>query len=876
MPRPGLVARLQKGLQGPLTLISAPAGSGKTSLLSEWRAGPGYAYPAAWISLDADDNDPVNFFHYLTASLDPLYPGLLEKYLPVLQSSESIDPGGILSPLINDISQRPGDVLLAFDDYHVIENPALHWALTFLLERHPSNLHLVILTRSDPPFPVARLRARGQMLEIRAEHLRFSLDECTDFLRTVMELDLTGEQITALEQRTEGWIAGLQLAALSMQGRSDKAGFISSFSGNHQYVVDYLGEEVLNRQSNAARDFLLRTSILERLNGPLCDELTNRSDGQSMLEQFAQSNLFLIPLDDERCWYRYHHLFADLLANRLKSAFPDEIENLHQRAAGWFDEQLMFVEAIEHSFAARDYENVKHLLRKHFPKWMRAENTKRILRWFECLPEELLHADPWLCVAHAWMMWRQGQAQESKECLDFAQQALDEIKAGNRFPEHDPEYSGLQAEIFAFRGLIASQVENPQTAWDLAHQALNSAPEEANVVRAIAHMVVGVIHYQQGDLTSAHQAYSAALAAAKTAGETGTLVSIYQTMGSILLIQGHLHQAADVYRQALDYAESRGEALFPAYGMIRMRWADLYYQWNRLDEAEKLLRQGLERIEFVGNVVGMIYGRYLLGLIQSARGERAALEKTYLEMKEIESKAHSAYFLWQINTLCGLIGIRLGIPPDTDGEIAIPPITPDEEPGTNQFEGHILRIKRRLALNDAEGLGETLQLLRKIAERRGFIFWLIDILILEAITWQLQGGSQQAEACLERAMGLAEPEGILRPFVDGGEKVRELLKFGKIQANHSDLQRFAGQILDACEPGMEKPPEPSKSAPSPLSKREIELLDLIAAGRSNKEIAGELYISLGTVKRHTVNIFTKLDVKNRTEAVAKAREHGLL
>jgi LuxR family maltose regulon positive regulatory protein len=515
-------------------------------------------------------------------------------------------------------------------------------------------------------------------------------------------------------------------------------------------------------------------------------------------------------------------------------------------------------------------------MRQHFPHWMRVENTMRIYQWFESFPKEFLQAEPWLCVVHAWMIWRLGKAEETGRCLQVAQSALDGLHAANQFPYDDPEYTSLQAEIFAFQGLIASQTDDPQGAEALALKALASAPEDAPVVRAIAHMVLASIYRNRGELELALRACEAGLEEALLAGETGTIVSVYQNLGGILLIQANLSRAGEVYQQALEYAERKGQAHYPAYGLIRMRMADLYYQRNQLDEAEKWLTQGLERVNFASNWWGMIYGRYVLSLIQSARGQQQALQQTFRGIEEIVPKISGAYFAEHLNTLLILVRARLGLQPATVPRNMVLEITQDVEPDTAQFERLIMQVKAQCLLGDSENLAEVLAWLENIAIRRGYVFWLIEIFILEAITWQKQGKRQAACASLAKALDLAEPEAILRPFLDGGEPVKAILKAVEFKMANADHQSFISGLQTAFN--IELPPQivspPTHSGL--LSKREIELLCLIAAGRSNKEIAAELVISIGTVKRHTVNIFTKLDVKNRTEAVAKARELGLL
>ncbi len=518
--RPRLLARLQLGLQGPLTLICAPPGYGKTTLVSEWRTGLGASVPVAWISLDEQDNDSGLFLRYLLTALDGVFPGRFSLLLQQLQSADSIPPEVILTSVINDLQGEKQDFVLALDDYHLIQQPLVHTALSFLLEHLPPCMHILILTRSDPPLALARFRARGQLCEIRAEQLRFTDEESGHYFRQLMGLNLSSAQIDALEKRTEGWIAGLHLAAISMQGCKDVEEFIATFTGSHVYIMDYLVSEVLDCQPPAVRDFLLKTCILERLTAPLCNAVTGQMNGQEMLEYLAQANLFLIPLDDQRQWFRYHHLFADLLRSRQKQILGMETWlGMHQRAAAWFAEQHQSSEAIGHIYATGDFEQVAQLMRKSYPHWVQAENRSRVLAWFAGFPAEFLKRQPWLCVLYAWMLWRRGQVSQVKRCLDDAQAALNDPQIAPRLTAGDPEYENLPVEILAFRALIASQEDELDVAIDLAQHCLqmleDKSSNEASILRGIALTVLRVAFGEKGDFIQAVEACKQALAEAR-------------------------------------------------------------------------------------------------------------------------------------------------------------------------------------------------------------------------------------------------------------------------------------------------------------------------------------------------------------------------
>ncbi len=876
VPRPRLVERLQSGLGGPLTLISAPPGSGKTTLLGEWRAGPGAGAQVAWLSLDAADNDLARFFQYLCAALDAIQPGLGQQVQPLLAEPGAPPSEAILTLVLNMLSAGSQDFVLVMDDYHLIENTAIHQALAFLLEHQPPTMHLALLTRSDPPLPLARLRARAHLVEIRTADLRFTVDEVASFLNQVMGLDLTGDQVAALEKRTEGWIAGLQLAALSMQGRKEAEGFLAAFSGSHQYIVDYLGEELLNRQHEAVQAFLLQTSLLDRVTGDLCDAVTGRTDSQAMLQYLAQANLFLIPLDDERRWYRYHHLFADLLHKRLKTSCPEQIPELHRRAAAWFDRQGIANEAIEHALLAQDYAEARRLMRAHFPTWARPENMGRVMEWLAALPQDFLRSEPWLCVIYAWRVWSLGKLAETEKLLDVAQNALEALMASGNFPAGDLEYDGLAAEILGFRALVTTQKNDPEKVIEMAHQALALAPAQAYTVRAVAYGALQIIYREIGELDRSIEYCQRGLPDALAGGQTGTIGTTYHLLGGSLTIQGQLHQAADVYRAALTYAESKDELRAAAYSLIRMRLAYLHYQWNQLEQAEALTLQGLERADLGVNFWTMIYGRYMLCMIYFARGDHQGVQDRWQEMEAILPKAAGTYYFDELKRLLAFAHARLGLSGKFGAYQPIFTAAVDDNLTTAQFEELLFQAHHGLIFDQVDQSAQILNMLERIAYQRGHISWLAEIHGLQALIWGRKGNHQAALECLQKALNLAEPQELMRIFLDEGEPMRDLLHAASARVKDERLVRFVRRLL--ADFGAKLPSDAPAKQPliSPLSPRELELLSLVAAGRSNKEIAHELYISLGTVKRHTVNIFNKLDVKNRTEAVAKAREMGLL
>ena len=875
VPRPRLVEKLNRGIQGPLTLVSAPAGYGKTTLLAEWRSGPGSRTPIAWLSLDNEDNDPSRFLTYLATALGALKAGIGESALAILQSPQSPPPQVILTSLINNlVDALVTPYALVLDDYHVITSQSVHDAITFLLDHLPPQMHLVLLTRADPPLPLANLRARGQVMELRAADLRFTVEEATAFLNQAMGLVLSAEQVKALEQRTEGWVAALQLAALSMQGRDDTAAFISSFTGSHRYIVDYLAEEVLDRQPVAVREFLLKTSILDRLTGALCEAVTDGSGGQAMLKMLAQSNLFLIPLDDERRWFRYHHLFADLLRNRLRqSVSPEALADLHRRASEWFDNHKMLNEAIGHSFAAQEYEEARRLMRDYFPGWFLAENRAQVFQWLEKFPKDFLKAEPWLCLVYAWTVWSWGKMSEAETYLDFAQQALDRPEIASKLPVGDLEYDGLPAEILGFRALIANTKNDSRQAVELANQALALAPEKAHTIRGIAYNDLNAAYRSLGEMDKAIEACRLGLKEAQAGHETGTVVSSLQMLGVTLAIQGRLHEAAQVYREGMEFAQMKGQANFPAYGLIRIRQAELLYEWNRLGEAEDLLTLGLERCKFGGSLWGMIYGRCLLCRILFAREDLQGARRVLSEAEGILSKTAGAYYSEELNRKVALTKARLGLMEDAEMAELKEPGALGDNPTMVQVERALFHVSLQATLKKTEQLSEILSELERVTSQQGNRTWLIQALIPQAVIWQRKGHHARALTSLEKALSLAESERFVRVFLDEGEPMAELLRHAR---SHGIAPKYVAKLLAEFDKEIGKTPVQKQPLIEPLSERELEILRLVAAGKSNQHIADALIIATGTVKKHLNNIFGKLGVESRTQCIARAREINLL
>ncbi len=641
--RPHLVERLCSGLKGALTLLSAPAGYGKTTLLGEWRNGPGRNVPVAWYSIDSEDNDLARFLLYLTASLDTLQPGFAVEAKPLLNTLEIPNAEPVLILLVNQMGKMSQNFVLVLDDYHLIETPAIHQALAFLIDHMPPHMHLVILTRSDPAFPLSRLRASSQMTEIRAEHLRFSMDETALFFNQVMGLNLSNQNVAVLETLTEGWIASLQLAALSLQGRQDVNDFISDFTGSHYYVVDYLVEEVLSLQPETVRDFLIKISFLDRFSGSLCDAVLDRAQSDILLRQLEHGNLFIIPLDNERRWYRYHHLFADLLRSRLHQYPLQDQAQLHIQAAEWFEQNDLVDEALTHALAARDFERSIRLFCRNQLDIIYARNLSTLNRWLDAFPEDVVLANPWLCVAKAHVLWSIGQRDGIKPYVQASERCLASHLESGQISSTDYQYLMLLGDIITLKSLIAMNEGDLALAITLAQEAVSTTPETARS-RTFALGSLYVAYQLSGEIDNGIETCYKTMSAAKALDYPSMLASSTYSLADLLRIKGQLHRAEQVLQECLEYAELRGLTHVFYYGIIYIGLAETMYEWNALDQMESILDTGLSLCRQGGMNVFIPAGLYMRALIFHARGDYQGalgiLNQMEQECKEMDPRAY--------------------------------------------------------------------------------------------------------------------------------------------------------------------------------------------------------------------------------------------
>jgi LuxR family maltose regulon positive regulatory protein len=869
-------------------LVSAPAGFGKTTLLVEWlrerAGGEGYV---AWVSLDEGDNDPVRFLSYLVAALRKTGEEEFgEGVLAALRSPEPPRMEAVLGALINELADLPGEVAVVLDDYHVIDSENVHWIVTFLLERLPEDAHLVISARVDPPMPLARLRARGQMMELHAADLRFTPEEAAAFLNDTMGLDISAGDIAALEGVTEGWIAALQLAALSMRERKDISDFIRSFSGGHRDIFDFLAEEVLERQSEPVQTFLLETSILDSLSGPLCDAVTGRNDGQRMLERLERENLLIVPLDDERVWYRYHHLFADFLRSRLEREQPERVAPLNLRASEWYEENASVAEAVRHALSAGDHERAARLMEGGVGQtWYRGE-VMTLLGWLRELPKEAMLRRPLLLVWYAAALMLVGRFDGVESLLREAESAVGGAGEGQGeelrpvADEADPQH--VLATAAAVRSLHARLQGDPQGAIEHARRALALLPEDNLDPRPFAALCLAEAYRNADDLEAANSTFAETVELGLAAGHDYIALTAMGSLAHLRMAQGRLREAEETLRQALGFAAERGAELLPAVGRVRIAMGELLLERDDLEASERELTLGTELVERAGELEILARGQVALSRAKWARGDAEGALKLAHEAERLarESGAPQAITdaaLWKARLHLMRNELRAAASELERGSGV------DEVPRSIQDAKRISLARLLIAREDHDEALQMLNQLRETAEaadQRGSV---VEILTLQALVLRAKDEKNRAIDVMGRALALAEPEGYVRIFVDEVSPMAELLsevleaqQRGRLDSLSRVPARYLRKLLAALERDAPSASQPATEPPEVLSERELEVLQLISAGKSNRRIASELFVSLGTVKTHINNLYRKLDSHSRTQAVARARELKLL
>ncbi len=859
--RPRLIGRLDEGLHRKLTLICAPAGFGKTTLVGEWVAG--CERPAAWLSLDEGDNDPTRFLAYLVAALQTIENSIGEGVLDMFQSPQPPPIESVLTALLNDISAVPDNLVLVLDDYHVVDSKPVDDALTFLLEHLPPQMHLVIAIREDPQLPLARLRARAQLTELRAADLRFTPDEAAEFLGGVMGLNLSQKEISALENRTEGWIAGLQMAALSMQGRKDTAGFVQAFTGSHRFVLDYLVEEVLGRQSESVQTFLLLTSILDRMCGPLCDAvvLEPSISGQEILEYIEHANLFIVPLDEERHWYRYHHLFAELLRQRLhqsvesKGDEKSDVAELHIRASQWYEDNGLEIEAFRHAAAANDIERAERLIEgEGMPLHFRGA-VAPVLSWVESLPTTELDTRPSLWVIYASALLFVSQTAGVEQKLQAAEAALQDA-------EQNDKTRDLIGHIAAIRATLAVTQHQVETIITQSRRALEYLHPDNLPVRTATIWTLGHAYHLQGDRAAASRAYTEAISISESIGHFIINVMATIGLGSLQEADNQLNLAAQTYRRVLQLA---GDPLLPVACDAHLGLARISYEWNDLDAAEQHGQQGVQLARQIENTDRFVAGEVFLARLRLARGDVAGAAAILAETSQSVRQHDFVHRMPEVADAQVLTLLHQG------NLAAAADLAETYDLPISQARVHLAQGNTSKAL-------ATLGPLRQQAEAKSWEDERLKVMVLQAVALEAHNEKDEAVQLLGDALTLAEPEGYVRIFVDEGTPMAQLLSEAAAQGIMPD---YTGRLLAAFEAEEQKSEDeshlpPAQSLIEPLSHRELEVLRLIAQGLSNRQISERLFLALSTVKGHNRIIFGKLMVGSRTEAVARARELGLL
>jgi LuxR family maltose regulon positive regulatory protein len=917
--RPGLVqrSRLMERLQAILTcrlmLVSAPAGSGKTTLVSEWVAG--CKRPVAWLSLDEGDNAPTCFLAYLVAALQTVVPKIGERVLAILEATRSQPPPLelLLTTLLNELTTIPDNFVLVLDDYHVIDSKPTEGVLAFLLEHLPPQMHLVITTREDPHLPLARLRARGQLIELRAADLRFTPSEAAEFLNQVRGLNLSVEDTATLETRTEGWIAGLQLAALSLQGRSDAASFIRSFTGSHHFILDYLVEEVLQRQPEHVRNFLLQTAILDRLSGSLCDAVTGQEDGKGMLEALERSNLFVIPLDDQRQWYRYHHLFAEVLQAHLREAQPDRVSTLRRRASKWYEQNGLPSDAIRHALAAEYFEGAAGLIELAWPAVEDGSLSTKWLGWVKAVPDVLIRARPVLSVWYAYALLIGGEMEAAEARLTDAERWLEPADNMNERPK-DPsagmvvvdeeQFRSLPATIAIARAYHAQALGDVPGAVAYARRALDLTPETNHLRRGQATALLGLTYWASGDLEAANRTFAGYAMMLRKAGNILDAISTTFVLADIQMALGRLHEAESTLEQLLQFVVDRGEPVPRDAADLYRGLGELYRERGNLEVAGQYLLRSKE----LGGQAELLNWQCRLCITQALMTQTQGDLDGALDLFNEAERLYVRTPLPDVRPISALkarIWVTQGRLVEALAWARERSLSVDDEPSyLREFE-HITLARVLIAryrndpvdgsIHEAMGL---LERLLNAAEAGGRIGSIVEILMLQALAHEAQGNTPPALMSLERALTLAEPEGYVQLFVDEGVRIVELLTRTEAKDGILRIKECILKLLSASE--MHKDNYPSDSALSrtplgknrpsllakqsdsrqplvePLSEREMEVMRLLRTDLSGPEIARKCMVSLSTVRTHIQNIYAKLAVNNRRAAVRRAAELDLL
>jgi len=853
--RDRLLNRLDEGRNSKLILISAPAGFGKTTIMSTWIETS--ALPTVWLSLDPEDNDINRFLAHSINALGGISPQASQASLSMLNSTQSPALDSILTLLINELSSIQTDFFFFLDDYHLIENQQIHAFLENLIEHIPLKMHLVVSSRSDPPLPISRLRVRGQLTEVRQNDLRFSPDEAADFLKRTFHLNLTAEQIAVLDTRTEGWIAGLQLAALSMRGREDINTFIQAFSGSHRFVIDYLADEVYSQQPEDLRVFLCQTSILDRFTAPLCDVITGRKDSVAVLRKLEDANLFITPLDEQRIWFRYHHLFSDFLRARLDEQTK---AYLNKVACQWFIEEGLYSEAVKYALMTRDDDITVSAIAGAVPDAFNKGAFQSVLGWMDALAEDTVLNNPILATYKGFVLFLTGPHQEA---LPYADAAEKHISPDTPEPLYG-KFLSLKAHVALCEGRSDECIR-------YSYDALENLSEQDIFIRHLTLNILGQLLEMRSDVASAVDIYRQAYESGWRSGDyVGSLV-VFTNLVFSLNELGRRLEAVTLCEQAIADRKTHSKKGAPFLDAIYLPWSLLLYEANKLNLAMEYAQRAIDLLTAVNFPLGILWAEYILALIHKANGDLAPARDLILRGGQLTTQLGREQVQGQwftaLEAQIELEGGNLSRAVQWAEKLKY---TPQDIPHLWSEYPYFTYIRILLAQNKNEDAQMVLEKMESQAAEQGRFRKLITIHLLQAITLDKINNTSQAVNQLERALELAVPERYYRAFLDEGEAIAQLLPAAR---------QTAPSFVDELLLNFRTPHHPTREVEwliDPLTEREQEILRLVARGMSNREIAEALFVTLGTIKKHLNNIFSKLSVKSRTQAITRGRELGLL
>ncbi len=892
VPREKILRQLHEGVQDRhlLTLVSAPAGYGKTTAIRMWVEEAGY--PVAWVTLEKTDNDLKQFLLYVLTALQVAEADLGQAALEVVENTRETNLQRVLGLLINDLHDLDQPIILVLEEYHLIENEKIDQVIELMLNQAIANLHLVIATREDPNLPLTRLRVRNQLTEIRAADLSFSLEEAGEFFSNVLGVDLPKKEMEVLKNRTEGWVAGLQLAALSLKESSDPTKFVEAFRGTHRHVLDYLIEEVLNSQPEDVREFLQRTSILDQLSPSLCEAVTGQGASREYLHYLENNNLFLVSLDEERTWYRYHALFAELLKNQLLQAEPERVDELHERAADWYQKNGFIQKAVEQAFQISDSSKVSKLIEKHAMPMLYQGEVSTVVGWFDRLPESLVQASPMLCIEKAWslaLVHRQRRTEEVQQALQTADTALDLANADEKLRNL---IAGYTASIQAF--LMKSPAltgEKPEKWIEIAQKAQQLLPEGERAIRSVNYLNIGDGYAALGDLPAAERAFKQTLEEGVAGGDF--YAAVYGPINLILIAmsKGQLKDALQMCEANIDrFNQLLAGQSFPPIGALYILRGCIYLEENHLAEAEGVLTQGLSLVRWTGEYRTHMKGYSALARLRSIQGDPTGMSESIKFLEETRPEGafyaqalrHRFSLRDPVANKTSLEEAHLWVTQEAVRFSSLPDITGADPVSETRFRTYLsaAHVLTRLAVRNPQAYSlldvhNYLACQEKFAEAHELLGWLIEIWIARALMYQVEGRMEDAGNMIQAALSASAQRGYFRIFLDEADFMRLLLQSVGHRLKDENLSAFVKRLLEAM-PGESAKGKTKLVGKEELSDRELEVLKLLAAGQSYKEIGQGLFLSLNTVQFHVKNIYSKLLVNKRAQAIEKAREMDLI